>query len=88
MPNKRAAYKALRSDVKKREKNISTKSRIKTLTKKVINLAASKNKTEIEKSLKVLISAIDKASQKGIIHKKTASRKIARLSKRAAKSLK
>jgi len=86
MPIKRAAYKALRSDKKKRLKNISTLSRIKTLNKNVDNLLKSKDKEKQEKALKALISAFDKAAQKGIIHKKTASRKIARISRKVAKA--
>jgi small subunit ribosomal protein S20 len=88
MPIKRAAYKAIRSDRKKRLKNIATVSRIKTLTKKLNGLIASKNKDEIKKALQNFVSAMDKAAQKGIVHRKNASRKIARISSKVAQVLK
>ena len=88
MPIKRAAYKALRSDKKKRARNLSAMSRIKTLAKNLTGFIQSKDKKETDKSLKALISALDKAAQKGIMHKKTASRKAARMSKRASQAFK
>lgn len=87
MPIKRAAYKAIRSDKKKRLKNISTVSLIKTLTKNVTGLLKSKDKSKIEKALRTLISTLDQAAQKGVLRKKTASRKVARISKQVSKSL-
>jgi len=88
MPIKRAAYKAIRADKKKHLRNISTKTTIKTLTKKVETNLKSKKKTDLEQSLKNLISALDKAAQKGIIHKKTASRTKSRMSKRVWQAIK
>ena len=88
MPIKRAAYKALRSDKKKRLKNISVISRVKTLAKDLTDLLSSKDKGKIEKALRTFISQLDKAARKGIIRRRTASRKASRMSKRVSKSLK
>ena len=44
MPIKRAAYKQIRSDKKKRFKNISTVSGLKTISKKLNRLISSKKK--------------------------------------------
>jgi len=87
MPIKRAAYKAMRSDKKKHAKNMSTISRVRTLKKNLLSVIPSKNKAEIEKASRAFISAVDKAGQKGIIHRKNASRTIARMSVQVHKAL-
>ncbi|MFH1791773.1 MAG: 30S ribosomal protein S20 [Candidatus Omnitrophota bacterium] len=87
MPIKRAAYKAIRSDKKKHLRNVSAISGIRTLYKNVLQVIKTKDKSKIESALRTLISAMDKAAQKGIIHKKTASRKKSRISTRVFKSL-
>ena len=88
MPIKRAAYKQIRADKKKAFKNISVISAIKTMTKKLNNLISSKNKDKLEPGLRSFVSLLGKAAQKGIIRRKTASRKIARMSKKISQSLK
>ncbi len=82
MPTLRAAYKAIRSDVKKRKRNEAVQSELRTRAKKLESLIAENKKAEASQYLKVLSSRYMKASAKGIIHKKTASRKISRLSRR------
>ncbi len=88
MPIKRAAYKQIRADKKKALKNISVISVIKTTTKKLNNLISSKNKAKLEPGLRNFVSLLDKAAQKGIIRRRTASRKIARMSKKISRILK
>ena len=88
MPIKRAAYKQIRADKKKAFKNISAISTIKTMTKKLNNLISSKNKNKLGPCLRSFVSLLDKAAQKGIIRRRTASRKIARMSKKISQSLK
>ena len=88
MPIKRAAHKAIRSDRKKREKNVRTVSNIRTLTKKVQRLLASKDEGSIRAAMRNLTSAMDKAVQKGIMHRNTASRAISRISVKIKKALK
>ena len=61
MPIKRAAYKQIRSDKKKRFKNISNISAIKSMTKRLNGLISSKNKTKLEYSGKE-----DGLSQNGV----------------------
>lgn len=62
-------------------RNRSTKSRIKNVVKN-LRLAVDDNTGEVAKSeLDTTKSAIDKAAKKGAIHRKTAARKISRLSK-------
>lgn len=82
MPIHKAAYKALRSDVKKRGRNSIVISELKTRAKKLEHLIAEKKKDEAKKYFDVLTVKYMKSASKGIIHKKTASRKISRLAKK------
>jgi small subunit ribosomal protein S20 len=84
MPIKRASFKDLRKSKKRHYRNISTKSELHSLTKKFEGLTLSKKADEAKALLKNLISKIDKAASKGIIHRNTASRKISRLIKKLA----
>jgi small subunit ribosomal protein S20 len=85
LPVHTAAYKSLRADAKKRKHNEAVKSKLKTEAKKMEALIAGSKKDEAKKCLKVFASKYMKAASKGVIHKKTASRKISRLSKRINK---
>ncbi len=60
-------------------RNKSTKTALKTLEKKLREVKASGENAE--ELMKQTQSAIHKAAKKGILHKKTASRKISRLTK-------
>ncbi|MFC1620992.1 30S ribosomal protein S20 [Candidatus Omnitrophota bacterium] len=82
MPILHAAYKSIKVTKRRTARNLSIKSLLKTETKKFIDLVSAKKLDEAKKQLKVLISTLDKASSKGIIHKNTASRKKSRLSKK------
>jgi small subunit ribosomal protein S20 len=84
MPIKRASFKDLRKSKKRHYRNTSTKSELHSLTKKFEGLTLSKKAEEAKALLKDLISKIDKAASKGIIHRNTASRKISRLTKKLA----
>ena len=82
MPILHASYKDIKKSAKKALRNQSVKSELKTETKKFIDLVSSKKTEEAKKQLSYLISQIDKAQSKGIIHKNTASRKKSRLMKK------
>ena len=86
MPTVNAAYKALRSDVKKRQRNEAVMSELKTRAKKLESLIAEKKIDEAKKYLNVFTVRYMQAASKGIIHKKTASRKISRLAKKIHKN--
>lgn len=80
MANHKSAKKRAKQSQVRRLRNRSVKTSIKNLEK---NLRAAKadsadNKDEL---LRKTQSAIHKAAKKGVIHKKTASRKISRLYK-------
>ena len=61
--------------------NRSSKKLLKTLSKKVEAGAASKDMDSAKTALKNAVIAIDRAAIKGMVHKKTASRKVSRLTR-------
>ena len=60
-----------RQDIKRRARNVSNISRVRTMVKKVL---ASTSKKEAEINYKLAVKHIDKAVSKKFIHKNTASR--------------
>ena len=84
MPNIKSQKDRVIQSAKEQAHNKSIKSNLKTVIKKadaaIVSGAADKDVT-----VKAAVSAIDKARLKGVMHKKTASRKISRLAKRANK---
>ena len=81
MANKsKSAKKRVRQDVKRRLRNKSVLSSLKTKLKayKISLENKSDNKEEL---LRNVISAYHKAASKGVIHKRNASRNISRISK-------
>lgn len=79
MANIKSAKKRILVDRRNAERNKAIKSSVKTAIKKVDAAVAAKNKTAADTALVAAISEIDKAASKGVFHKKTASRKISRL---------
>lgn len=82
MATHKSAEKRDRQSKKHRERNIAVKSALKTKVKAVISATEGKKKKDSEDTLKVAIPALNKAASKGVIHKKNASRKISRLTKK------
>ena len=81
-----SAIKRARQAVKRHEKNVAVKSALKTVSKKVTAAVEKKDTAAVAGTLKEATKAYAKAASKGIIHKKTASRKISRLAKAANKA--
>jgi small subunit ribosomal protein S20 len=87
MAHTKSARKRIRQDAKRHLRNQSVKTRVRSLTKK---FRASLNESDTEmitKSMQEIVRELNKAASKGIIHHKTASRKISRLNKAAHKKL-
>jgi small subunit ribosomal protein S20 len=78
----KSAEKRDRQNKKNRVRNIAAKSALKTKIKSVIENVNSKNKETSVNALKTAIPALNKAASKGLIHKKNASRKVSRLTKK------
>ncbi|MDD9304285.1 MAG: 30S ribosomal protein S20 [Desulfobacter sp.] len=79
MANHKSAKKRAKQSQVRRMRNKSVKTALKTLEKKLREVKTSGENAE--ELMRQTQSAIHKAAKKGIIHKKTASRKISRLSK-------
>ena len=83
MANHKSAIKRARQNEIRRLRNKSTKTRIKSIVKEVRSSAEETPAAETKVNLNAVQSVIDKASKKGVIHKRTAARKISRLAKLA-----
>jgi small subunit ribosomal protein S20 len=81
--NHPSALKRHRQSLVRRERNKAGKSRLKTAVKSLLESIESKDAEAIQLKLRQATAIIDKTASKGIIKKTTASRKIARLAKRA-----
>ena len=77
-----SALKRARQSEKRRQRNATIKSALRTLSKKVLAAAEAKNSEEAKRALALTIPAAQKASSKRVIHKKNAARKISRLTKK------
>jgi small subunit ribosomal protein S20 len=81
LANIKSAKKRVLVNKKKYERNKSIRSGVKTYIKNVETAVAAGNKEDAKAALIVAISAIAKASNKGIYHKNNAARKVSRLTK-------
>jgi small subunit ribosomal protein S20 len=82
MANLKSSKKDIKRTEKRRLKNQSIKSALKTHVKKVRNAASPDDAT---KALVTVQSAMDKAVQNGVIHKNQAARRKSRAAKAANK---
>lgn len=72
-----------RQSEKRRLRNQSVQSKVRTSTKKLEAALRSGNKEELKKILKETTKVIAGASSKGVIHRNAASRKISKITKKA-----
>ena len=79
MANIKSAKKRILVDRRNAERNKSIKSKVKTAIKGVDAAIAAGDKDAASKALTTAISEINRAASKGVFHKKTASRKISRI---------
>ena len=83
--NKSARKRAKQAEARRR-RNAAAKSMMKTYVKKALIVAQeNREPSEVGEYLRKAISVINKAVSKGVIHKRTASRKISRLTKKVNK---
>ena len=83
MANHKSAEKRVRQTAKRNLINRSNRSELRTQIKKLRTAAASGDKTTTTEILGPTVSLIDKAVNKGVLHKNTAARYKARLTKKA-----
>lgn len=82
MANLKSAKKRIRSNERKRLRNVSVKSAIKTEIKKVEQAISEGNFESAKAQFSKMASILDSAATKGIIKKNTASRKKSRIAKK------
>lgn len=85
MPNIKSQKDRVVQAKKEAMHNKAIKSNLKTVVKKA-DAAISAGAADMNDKVKIAASAIDKAASKGVLHKNTASRKVARLAKAAHKA--
>jgi small subunit ribosomal protein S20 len=82
LANHKSALKRARQNEIKRIRNRAVKTRVKKVVKNIRLSLEERSSDTATDQLNTAKSIIDKAAKKGVIHKKTAARKISRLSKR------
>ena len=82
MANTKSAKKAARQTVRRTEANKARRSRARSYARKVEEAIASGDKTAAAAALKEAEPVLARTAQKGLVHRKTASRKVSRLAKR------
>lgn len=84
MANTSSAKKMVRKIERRTARNRDQKTRMRTFIRRVDEAIAGGDKVAAETALRAAQPVIARAGQKGLMHKKTASRKISRLSKRVS----
>jgi small subunit ribosomal protein S20 len=89
MANLRSSKKDIKRNAKRRARNQQTRSALKTYVKKV-RVAVAQPEVDgehLQKSLTAATKQLDKAAQRGIIHKNQAARRKSRLAKQVNAAL-
>ena len=81
MANHKSAIKRARQNELRRLRNKSVKTRIKTIVKDVRSSAGKISDEEMTNKISTVQSTFEKKKKKGVIHKRTAARKVSRLTK-------
>lgn len=84
MPNHKSAKKRMRQNEKRRQVNRSNRTRLRTAIKNLRAALSTQTTGEAQTLLPETISTIDKAVQKGVLHKNAAARYKSRLTVRVA----
>ncbi len=83
MANHKSALKRSRQSLIRRLRNKTSLTRVKSVVKDVRLAVSEKQAETVTAKLDLAKSVIGKAAKKGVLHKRTAARKISRLSKLA-----
>ncbi|HID98562.1 MAG TPA: 30S ribosomal protein S20 [Thermodesulfobacteriaceae bacterium] len=82
MANHKSALKRIRQNKKRRLRNKSRKTRVKNLIKAVEAAVENRSLEEAKEKLHLAQKIIDKTAGKKVLHRKTAARKISRISRK------
>ena len=79
MANTKSAQKRNRQALKRRARNQAVRTQVKSAVKRAREALAAKDPAKAQDALRAAARTLDKAASKGVLHKKNASRRIARL---------
>jgi small subunit ribosomal protein S20 len=82
LANHKSAIKRAKQNKIREFRNKSSRTRVKSVTKQVHSAVTEGSAEEARTALASAIPVIDKAAQKGAIHRNTASRKISKLTRK------
>jgi small subunit ribosomal protein S20 len=82
MPNHKSAEKRMRQNEKRRDVNRSNRGRLRTSIRKLRAALTTNDTANVQELLPATISTIDKAVQKGVLHRNAAARYKSRLTAR------
>ena len=82
MANHKSALKRNRQSLTRRDRNRANRTKVKTAVKKIDAAIEVESVEQAREALVAAVPIIERAAVKGAFHKKTASRKVSRLTKR------
>lgn len=85
MANTKSAKKATRKIKRRTEVNKGRRSRMRTFVRSVEDAIKSGDKAAAAAALRAAEPVLVRAAQRGVVHKRTASRKVSRLTRQVAK---
>jgi len=80
--NHPSALKRMRQNDRRRARNRSTRSRVKTQIKDLLHAVEEKDVKKAQAALRQVTSSLHKSASKGVYHRNTASRQISRLARK------
>ncbi|MGQ0604001.1 MAG: 30S ribosomal protein S20 [Anaerolineales bacterium] len=84
MANTASAQKRIRSNERKRVRNKITRTRARSAVKAAVDAVSGTDAAAARKETLVAVSELDRAAEKGVIHKNNAARRKSRLMKKLA----
>ena len=82
MANHPSALKRMRQSQRRRARNRVVRSMVKTQIKKLLDAVEEKKVPEAQEALRISTSFLQKSASRGVHHRNTASRQIARLARK------
>jgi small subunit ribosomal protein S20 len=86
LANTKSAEKRNRQAQKRRARNVTVRTGVKNAVKGLREALTQKDPAKLGDALKSATRTISKAASKGVLHKRNASRRIARMAKAAARA--
>ena len=85
MANSRSARKRIRANERKHQRNKAVRSAVRTKITKARRVLFSGDQVDVEAELKAAVKALDRAAEKGILHRNNVNRRKSRLTSMAAR---